>query len=200
MYSLSGGEALKYRFSQRLGLETAQDGDFDLVSGILDLMELHSLDFTNTFRLLSQFPGSTDDALYSKFIDELLPASATTTLPPNARNDWKGWFDKYASRIRAESSSEDRAARRLRMNAVNPRFTLRQWVLEETIKSLDHQRGPTTMLERVLDMASQPFDTYGEVDLTSGACEILDDEAKERQRLCGIGSNAYLGFQCSCSS
>ncbi|KAK4046474.1 hypothetical protein OIO90_006558 [Microbotryomycetes sp. JL221] len=187
----------------RLGLASAQEGDFDLVSGLLDLMALHSLDFTNTFRLLSQFPGSTSDPVYVPFIEQLLPAAATTdptALPPTTKDDWKAWFDKYASRLSAEASAGDNASRRQRMNSVNPRFTLRQWVLEETIKSLDHQRGDTTMLERVLDMAGSPFEPYGEFDIATAACQMLNEEAQERQRLCGIGSERYLGFQCSCSS
>ncbi|KAM0786493.1 hypothetical protein ACM66B_001951 [Microbotryomycetes sp. NB124-2] len=187
----------------RLGFETAHDGDFDLVSSLLDLMALHSLDFTNTFRLMSQFPGSTSDPVYEAFIEQLLPAASatnTTTLPPTARDDWRTWFNKYADRLSQEPSFHDHTSRRRRMNAVNPRFTLRQWVLEETIKSLDHQRGDTTMLERVLDMAGKPFESYGELDVSTAVCQLLDEEGQERQRLCGIGSQAYLGFQCSCSS
>ncbi|KAK4049153.1 hypothetical protein OIV83_004327 [Microbotryomycetes sp. JL201] len=187
----------------RLGLQSAQDGDFELVSGLLDLMALHSLDFTNTLRLLSQFPGSTTDPVYEAFIEHLLPAAsvaANPMLPPTARDDWRAWFDKYAARLSQEQSSGQIADRRSRMNAVNPRFTLRQWVLEETIKSLDHQRGDTRMLERVLDMVGNPFESYGELDVGTAVCELLDEEGQERQRLCGIGSQAYLGFQCSCSS
>lgn len=86
------------------------------------------------------------------------------------------------------------------MNAVNPRFTLRQWVLEETIEKLDHQRGSTEQLQRVLRMVGAPFATYGEVEIGKQECEILDAEAMEENRLCGVGSEALLGFQCSCSS
>lgn len=58
-------------------------------------------------------------------------------------------------------------------------------------------------LDRVLEMASEPFKAYGEVqvgDPDVGLCELIDKEERERQRLCGLGDPNLLGFQCSCSS
>lgn len=179
-------------------MTTAQKGDFDLVSELLDLLALHSLDFTNSFRLLSQFDG-TSSSRFSAFLDQFLPAASTTaTLPPTASEDWTRWLTKYEERLKAESS--EHTDRRVRMNLVNPRFTLRQWVLEETIAKLDHQKGSTEQLLRVLRMAGAPFETYGELEVGKEECELLDKEAQEERRLCGIGSQAMLGFQCSCSS
>lgn len=184
--------------SQRLGFETAQKGDFDLISDLLDLLELHSLDFTNSIRILSQFTGTTSSH-FSTFLDHLLPSDATTvTLPPTAREEWTKWLKKYEERLAAESS--DASDRRLRMNLVNPRFTLRQWVLEETIQKLDHQKGSVEPLERALRMAGAPFEAYGEIEIGKEQCEVLSEEEKEERRLCGVGSAELLGFQCSCSS
>lgn len=93
------------------------------------------------------------------------------------------------------------------MNAVNPRFCLRQWVLEETIRKCDREPdgpgGGIEQLERVLAMSLNPFEAYGEPDVAQGetgegACPTKEEQ--ERQRLCGIGSEELLGFQCSCSS
>lgn len=183
---------------QRLGFETAQKGDFDLISDLLDLLELHSLDFTNSLRLLSQFTRTTSPH-FSTFLDHLLPSDATTvTLPPTAREEWTRWLKMYEERLTAESS--EASDRRLRMNLVNPRFTLRQWVLEETIQKLDHQKGTVEPLERALKMAGAPFEAYGEVEIGKEECEVLSEEQKEERRLCGVGSAELLGFQCSCSS
>jgi uncharacterized protein YdiU (UPF0061 family) len=168
-------------------------------------MSGHFLDFTSTFRLLSQFPSTTSPLLL-RFLDLLLPVNSTTTLPPTARDDWTTWLKSYEARLALPSefvvSKEDR---RKRMNAVNPRFTLRQWVLEETIQRLDHQREGMDLaaLERVLDMCGSPFEAYGEVEVgEEGAtkCEVEGEEERERRRLCGVGSEVMLGFQCSCSS
>lgn len=185
--------------SQRLGLSTSQGDDLELAGSFLDLLQLHDLDFTNSFRLLSQFPSDgVDSPLFSKFLDLFRPASAASpTLSLDQKSQLEDWFKKYAARLNV--AGEVAEGRRERMNAVNPRFTLRQWVLEETIKTLDHGKGSTEQLERVLELSGAPFESYGEV-LLEGACALEGEEAKERRRLCGVGSDQMLGFQCSCSS
>ena len=82
--------------------------------------------------------------------------------------------------------------RRERMNKVNPKFVLRQWVLEEVIKSTTSEKGVGVkhheMLDMVLKMSLDPFkDEWG------------GDKAEE-ERLCGDVPKANRGFQCSCSS
>jgi hypothetical protein len=46
-------------------------------------------------------------------------------------------------------------------------------------------------------MACRPFDTWGGEGMEEAE---LADEDKEERRLCGLGEEAMLGFQCSCSS
>lgn len=82
---------------------------------------------------------------------------------------------------------------------MNPRFVLRQWVLEETIAKVDKE-GDIKALERVLKMSEQPFERYGDKDVGSAVCEIGTAEDVDRERLCGKGAEDMLGFQCSCSS
>ena len=84
-----------------------------------------------------------------------------------------------------------RDKRQEQMRRVNPRFVLRQWVLEDTIGKLE-SCGPEDVAEarqtlsRVLDMSSRPFYPWS----TEG----------EEGRLCELGDKSMLGFQCSCSS
>jgi len=85
------------------------------------------------------------------------------------------------------------------MNAVNPRFILRQWVLEEAIKRLE-QNNDVAFLQTVLDMATNPFEEYGEDIIESSQCAKPTDKVMEQRRLCEIGDDSMLGFQCSCSS
>ncbi len=66
------------------------------------------------------------------------------------------------------------------MKRVNPKFVLRQWVLEQVIK--DVEEGNTEMLAQVLAMSQDPCRDWGDT------------------ALCGIGDQSMLGFQCSCSS
>ena len=184
-------------FAQRLGFSTSQVGDFDLTSALLDLLALHELDYSSTLRLLSQFPG-TDSPLLPRFLDLLLPTKQVASdfqIP--ARTGWTNWLRKYETRLESEESSDE--GRRARQDAVNPRFVLRQWVLEETIAKLDADTADVGALDRVLELVSEPFASYGEAELEGDVVCAVEEE-KEKQRLCGIGSETMLGFQCSCSS
>jgi uncharacterized protein YdiU (UPF0061 family) len=57
-----------------------------------------------------------------------------------ATSDWLAWLDKYARRIaseREEWGSNVDEEREKAARAANPRFVLRQWVLEEVIKKVE---------------------------------------------------------------
>lgn len=178
---------------QRFGFASAAEGDFAFISTFLDLLALHTLDYTNSFRLLSQFPGMTSPLLPT-FLDLMGAQDATL------RKDLTDFLTAYEARL---STPEEKAAtktpRAERQDSVNPRFILRQWVLEETIARLDASTPDVKSLDRVLEMAQNPFEGYGETKL-EGTEACLGEEERERQRLCGVGSEAMLGFQCSCSS
>jgi uncharacterized protein YdiU (UPF0061 family) len=125
----------------------------DLVRSLLALLADHKLDFHLTFRHLTRFrPAhlSSSDA----FIDTLLRFTSTGDVPQReeAPAQWKNWLEKYAARIEGEkeewvgaSSSDDEWQTRREKDArlANPRFVLRQWVLEEVIAKVeaDAQNG-----------------------------------------------------------
>lgn len=81
-----------------------------------------------------------------------------------ATTDWMAWLDKYASRIEserdewviAESPNGDDvyAKREMAAKNANPRFVLRQWVLEEIIARVeqDHGRGKR-LLAKILHVS-----------------------------------------------
>ena len=128
-------------------------------------MESSQLDFHSTFRTLSSFkpslfaiqdptPNSTDSkespisiALH-QFITNILSAT-----PEPQRLDygavtgeWLGWLEHYATRIKDEEVEWTAAAsadididneRKQEMKNVNPRFVLRQWLLEEVIEKVE---------------------------------------------------------------
>ncbi|GAA6055855.1 hypothetical protein JCM3770_001522 [Rhodotorula araucariae] len=186
----------------RLGFTTTADGDFDLFSRWLDLLSTHELDFSNAHRLLAQFV-STTDASFPAFLDALLPAASSSA--STARDDLVAFFTTYDARLASEGAAAA-ATRRARLERANPRFTLRQWVLEETIAKLSAastRAEGRAQLERVLDMATRPFEPYGEAhvgdEIEDGeTCPTLDEQ--ERRRLCAVGPKDMRGFQCSCSS
>lgn len=194
---------------KRLGLRRQDANDESLlIISLLDIMQEFKLDFHSTFRQLSNF---TPSVMRTEGVDDFI--SAILALTPEARSidraraasDIRGWLGKYANRIqdeydewKIEPSNDIDATRRAFMKSVNPRFVLRQWVLEEVISKVERDTGSgRRVLAKVLQMACKPFEPWGGEDRP----EIdLDEESLAERSYCGIGDVKMLGFQCSCSS
>ena len=64
------------------------------------------------------------------------------------------WLARYRARLRAEASDDSR--RRVRMDAVNPKYVLRTWMAHEAIVAA--QRGDFSGIDRLLQLLRRPFD------------------------------------------
>ncbi|WWC89011.1 uncharacterized protein L201_003928 [Kwoniella dendrophila CBS 6074] len=213
-------------WSKRFGLRTyEQSDDRDIFSDYLKLLQTYKIDFNNSFRLLSFFkPSKSDDETYlesfvSKFIEESSPTTKSDDVLNRAEEEFKKWFKVYSKRSVNDGGNKEEDWENIRekeMKSVNPRFILRQWILEETIGKmekaltkpyLDAKQGQQPeeweldqgirearqILAKILDMSTRPFEPYGEG-------EGKGSEFEENKRLCGLGKKEMLGFQCSCSS
>lgn len=163
--------------------------------------------------------GGSDEKLHA-FLKALLPSDSSTKdwleylgrfAARIHREDERGAWAKLAAD--ASSSGRDwESVRETFAKRHNPRFVLRQWNLEEVIAGLvaDAEaisKGGETrpdgeapskgrqVLNKVLEMATKPFEAWG-----AEGREPVTDEEKEEARFCGTGPKQFLGFQCSCSS
>ena len=137
--------------SQRFGLRTSQDDDVsDIVDPFLNILAMHELDFHASFRVLSSFRPSLveDTAALDAFLAQMaecIPKKPTDAKRDDVKRAVKPWLQTYAARIKQERESwtgQDWEVQRCaEMRKVNPRFVLRQWVLEETIKKLEEGEG-----------------------------------------------------------
>ena len=108
---------------------------------LLALLEEHALDFHGTFRALARFaPDAGAEAEEALIVRLLALCGAPERLDRAAAGTaWRAWLARYAQRIAsertewAEADADVDAARATAMRAVNPRFVLRQWLLEEVI-------------------------------------------------------------------
>lgn len=112
-------------------------------------MEERSLDFHSTFRKLSAFRPDYvrgNDEKLNPFISHLLESTPRPEKLDRvgASADLKAWLTKYSGRILEEreewggnSQEEMDALREKHMKGANPRFVLRQWVLEEVIAKVE---------------------------------------------------------------
>jgi len=200
----------------------------NLIKPLLGLMESSQLDFHYTFRNLSSFkpsllappqdatPNSTNskESQISTALHQFITNILSATPEPQrldygaVTGEWLGWLESYATRIKDEESEWSPTAagvdigidneREQDMKNVNPRFVLRQWLLEEVIRKVERDSDSgKRVLAKVMHMACNPFEPWGAEGDVDGE---LSDEEREERRYCGLGEKKMLGFQCSCSS
>jgi len=132
----------------KLGLQTKQTGDDELVSDLFEILQMSRVDYTRFFRLLGDFKtgdGDNNKSLQGMFID---PAS------------FDRWANLYKARLRKEAS--DDATRRESMLLVNPKFVLRNHIAQAAIEQA--QAGDFTDVNRLLEVLQKPIDEQPEME------------------------------------
>ncbi|HEY4077743.1 MAG TPA: YdiU family protein [Rhizomicrobium sp.] len=125
----------RYRALMRtkLGLTQEFEGDDQLIGGLLTLMSQARADYTLSFRNLS---GEDGDWL---------------KLFGDANSDAKAWLSRYRVRTEGEDVS--------RLDEVNPRYVLRNWVAETAIRAVEDQ-GDIATLDRIFRLMQSPFENH----------------------------------------
>ena len=130
--------AVHARMAAKLGLAGERDGDRELIDKLFELMAADAVDFTITFRALANVGAARDH-----FID---------------REAFDAWAVRYTARLSAEHSND--AERAARMNAVNPKYVLRNHLVQAAIERA--QRGDFDEIARLLKVLSRPYDEQPE--------------------------------------
>ena len=125
----------------KLGLEGARPEDESLVNDLLAFMAQSQADYTNVFRALGDFhsvPGEQNEGLRDFFVD---------------RGMFDGWAAQYRARLREQTSTD--AERRERMNRVNPKYVLRNYLVQTAIEKA--QQKDFSEIERLLILLQHPY-------------------------------------------
>jgi uncharacterized protein YdiU (UPF0061 family) len=136
----------------KFGFATRDERDPDLIAEAHGLLQAAEIDMTGFFRALADLdpaapePGIFDSTFYRD------------NLKYEHRPALQSWLDRYAARLR--QSGEPAATRRDRMNAVNPRYVLRNYLAQEAI-DLTEQGDPSRVHE-LLEVMRQPYDEQPE--------------------------------------
>jgi len=116
----------------KVGLVRQEDGDDDLIRSLLQLMAKSRADYSLAFRDLT----TTDEDWLFLF--------------GLARDEALQWRERYRARMNGEGD------RRAAMDAVNPKYVLRNWVAETAIRAAQDQ-GDTGPLDRILKLVQSPY-------------------------------------------
>ncbi|XP_072364530.1 protein adenylyltransferase SelO-like isoform X1 [Scyliorhinus torazame] len=141
-------------FKAKLGLFGRDKNDDYLIKYLLKLMEDTRADFTMTFRQLSEI---TQQQLEAHSISEEYWA-----LQDIARHTkFFHWVNLYLSRLNKNIVDSDEA-RRTRMQSINPRYILRNWMAESAIKKAEgNDFSEVHLLQKVL---CYPFNKQTEAE------------------------------------
>lgn len=136
----------------KIGLEKRTDLDAQLIDELKELLESTSVDMTIFFRNLSKF---TDP---NSFIDSVREASYLESEKFDAAVDsWMSWLSDYAVRLKGETRSrEERIAS---MNAINPKYVLRNYMAQLAIEAAEKE--DFSLIDELYQLLLRPYDEQG---------------------------------------
>jgi uncharacterized protein YdiU (UPF0061 family) len=164
------GEALEAErrriMAAKLGLQRLNDAeigvdgavrmpDQQLVDDLLELMASVETDMTLCYRQLADVP--VDQSAAS---DEVLLAPLEiafyepVSVGAEHRARWASWLRRYTARVREELTPD--AERKRRMNQVNPKYVLRNYVAQLAIDRAE--QGDASIVKELLQVLRRPFD------------------------------------------
>jgi uncharacterized protein YdiU (UPF0061 family) len=131
----------------KFGLLKWQDGDADLAENVFELMTNAKVDMTEFFRKLADIKHESPD------LEILRSAFYQPDLYESHRAFFGEWLQQYSTRLGEQPDSNE--LRRLRMNLVNPRFVLRNYLAQQAIDAAT--LGDTSVLEKLMQAARDPY-------------------------------------------
>jgi uncharacterized protein YdiU (UPF0061 family) len=125
----------------KFGLVETKEEDASLIQDLLALMHLHHVDYTSFFRALGLFQAGTEslnEPLRDFFLD---------------RGAFDQWARRYKDRLREEGSRDE--DRLVRMNRVNPKYVLRNYLAQTAIEKA--QKKDYSEIDRLLILLQNPY-------------------------------------------
>ena len=126
-----------YLMGKKLGLESVNDEDFELIKQMFSMLQSLQVDYTLFFRTLSHYDGEREGLLSLGLLHT--PMSE--------------WLDAYDSRLhRDEGSVEERHNRMLK---TNPKYVLKNYMLQEAIERAES--GDYRLVDDLFKIAKEPY-------------------------------------------
>ena len=134
MYEKTYAKRLFALYKNKLGLRENKNTDEALVQELLNVMEVQKLDFTRTFRSLSNILKTNN----SIKVDDSL----------------KSWSQKFKERHDIETADID--SRITQMNEMNPKFILRNYMLQNAIDQAEE--GSYKEIDILMKLITKPYE------------------------------------------
>ncbi len=165
LYSARFNDGIENMMTEKLGLISSQtQEDKSLPNDLLDLLQEVETDMTIFYRRLAtlQFDGgvntseqTSEDAFFAALGDAWYKPEELTS---EYREKLIHWIQRYRAKAHRTEVSDE--TRRLRMNAVNPKFVLRNYLAQIAIDKACE--GDYSMIARLLEVLRRPYDEQPE--------------------------------------
>jgi len=140
---------------EKLGCSSVITGsDSDLIQQLVDFFKLHETDMTIFFRRLADLPLDQETFDVAAAVKQLAPAFYPESFEGEAEALLISWLNNYAKRCRADVLMP--VERKKRMNRVNPKFVLRNYLAQQAIEQ--SEQGDQRLLNELLDVLRKPYD------------------------------------------
>ena len=140
----------------KLGLKNSDaQSDEQLIVELEQLLQSSETDMTIFFRNLSNISKDLQiESENSDFLQEVKDAFyQVDDLKGETLKEWKIWFENYLNRLAKEDLSD--AERKTNMDAVNPKYVLRNYMAQLAIDDAD--KGNYELIDTFLNMLRQPY-------------------------------------------
>jgi hypothetical protein len=141
-YSSSFAAHYQHLMAQKLGFENTSPRVQTLLEALLEQMQQSRVDYTLSFRALSEVKSVDDQTLTplrNQFVDH---------------ERFDHWLTEYRACLRTDAPND--AARGQAMNRVNPKYILRNYLAQNAIEKA--ARGDYTEVDCLLTLLQKPFD------------------------------------------
>ncbi|WP_136669194.1 YdiU family protein [Flavobacterium sp. H122] len=142
----------------KLGLENTIESDTELIHQLTNNLSIKETDYTIFFRLLStiQKEDTIETALekinYSFYHPE--------EIKDEILNQWQIWFENYLNRLQLETPSD--TERKQKMNIVNPKYVLRNFMAQLAIEKADQE--DYSLLNELFTLLLKPYDEQPQME------------------------------------
>lgn len=132
----------------KLGLSSEEDNDLELIQNLEDSLQLVETDMTIFFRLLSNFTNEASGVeILQKAVYNFENISEEVILK------WKTWFLNYKNRLQFES--ETAFNRKKKMDKLNPKYVLRNYMAQLAIDEADN--GNYNLINELFILLKKPY-------------------------------------------
>lgn len=156
--SFNKGFAKKYHFMMldKLGITTHKEGDSKLILALQKILRATETDMTIFFRNLANIQKEESEA---QAIEKIKEAFYTPSdFDGEVKEHWHDWFKQYLYRLQQETILDEE--RKEKMNRVNPKYVLRNYMAQLAIDDAD--KGDYKLIDELYTLLKKPYDEQTE--------------------------------------